>query len=78
MHKQTMTRAQFIEQLAETGANHNTIQALFNAYTAGAEHEREQCSAICEELRDEASVADHGRREGLFFAMRKIQSRQTK
>ena len=44
--KSTMSRQDFIENLVEAGANHNTIQALFNAYTAGAEHMKEEC--ICE------------------------------
>lgn len=43
--KPTMSRQDFIENLVEAGANHNTIQALFNAYTAGAEHMKEEC--IC-------------------------------
>ena len=41
--KPTMSRQDFIENLVEAGASHNTIQALFNAYTAGAEHMKEQC-----------------------------------
>lgn len=43
--KPTMSRQDFIENLVEAGASHNTIQALFNAYTAGAEHMKEEC--IC-------------------------------
>ena len=48
-HDQPITRAQFVELLAEAGANHNTIQAMFNAFTAGAEYMREKCGDLADE-----------------------------
>jgi hypothetical protein len=35
--------------MAETGANHNTIQAVFNAFTYGAEYMREKCADLADE-----------------------------
>ena len=43
--KPTLSRQDFIECLVEAGVSTNSLQALFNAYTAGAEHMREEC--IC-------------------------------
>lgn len=48
-HDKPMTRAEFVELLAEAGANHNTIQAMFNAFTAGAEFMREKCADLADE-----------------------------
>lgn len=49
MHSKPLTRGQFIELMAETGANHNTIQAMFNAFTYGAEYMREKCADLADE-----------------------------
>lgn len=48
-HSKPMTRGQFIELLAEAGANHNSMQAMFNAFTAGAEYMREKCADLADE-----------------------------
>lgn len=42
-HEETVSRTDFVEKLASMGVSLNTLQALFNAYTAGAKHMREQC-----------------------------------
>lgn len=72
----TMTRNQFIDHLVEAGADHKTVQALFIAYTAGAERMKITCSDICNSIRDDAQPTDVGRREGLFMAARLIDAKE--